>query len=48
MLLMALLMQTASKRRPMAASPFIGVAKKKCCKKYKKGNACRKCPLNKK
>lgn len=48
MLLLALLVQPEQKQRRQTALSLIGVSKKKCCKKYKKGNACRKCPLNKK
>jgi len=31
---------------PMEYPPLEFKKKKKCCKKYKKGKACKKCPLN--
>ena len=36
---------TAAARKPLATSEGLKRRKKKCCEKYLRGNACRKCPL---
>ncbi|WP_190889092.1 hypothetical protein [Spirosoma profusum] len=36
----------ATSKSPMQSNPFLGheCVLKKCCKKYKKGKRCKKCP----